>query len=388
MFVVMIIQAYEPYPFIGGAERQLTNLARRMDAKGIKVHILTRRYPGLKAFERIDGIPVHRLPAKGPKVIASLLFTASALPILWRLKPDIIHAHELLSPTTTAVVAKRLFGVPVVAKVLAGGPIGDIARMGNRFGGPARLEMFRRDVDVFISVSSEIDDELEAWGILASRRARIPNGVDTRTFHPVTPDTQREIRNKLDLPKSPLVVYAGRLAPEKQIDRLLAVWPAVRASVTEATLLILGAGPEENNLRRQAGEGVAFLGRVDDVASYFQAADLFVLPSRREGLSNAMLEAMASGLPVVSSDATGARDAIRDRVNGRLVPQNDLVELKQTIVELLLDEEQCARLGREARATVESSFSIESTCQQLCDLYGSVIQQTDLAPEQALRSES
>lgn len=392
MFVVMIIQAYKPYPFIGGAERQLASLAQLMKARGVVVHILTRRYPGLKSFELVDGIPVHRLPAPGPKAVASLIFSASAQPLIWRLKPDIIHAHELLSPTTTAVIAKRLFDIPVVAKVLAGGPLGDIARMKDRPGGPARLKLFRREVDVFISVSSAIDEELEAWGIPASRRARIPNGVDLSAFHPAREDGRQLLRKSLNLPSGPLVVYAGRLAPEKQIDQLLSIWPSLQASIPQARLLVLGTGSEEATLRRRAGPGAIFPGRVDDVADYLRASDLFVLPSKREGLSNAMLEAMATGLPVVTTDISGAGDLIRDGVNGRLVAQDDPTALEhaleRTIVEILSDQELRARLGREALDTVRNGYSLESTCRQLNDLYLSVTRRTSLAPEHVLGSRS
>lgn len=387
MFVAMIIQAYKPYPYIGGAERQLANLAQRMVARGMKVHILTRRFPGLKSFELVDGLPVHRLPAPGPKAPASLLFTLSALPLLWRLKPDIIHAHELLSPTTTAVAAKRLFGTPVVAKVLGGGDLGDVARMKNRLGGPARLKTFRRDVDVFISVSADINAEVGNLGIPASRRVLIPNGVDTKAFHPVPPGIREALRKNLDLPDGLLAIYTGRLAPEKQIDQLLAIWPAVRASVPQATLLILGTGPEEAALRQQAGEGVTIRGRVEDVAPYLQVSDLFVLPSKGEGLSNAMLEAMATGLPVVTTKVSGSIDLVRDGFNGRLVPGDNPIALKRAIVDLLSDDAKRDRLGHEARVVVESGYSLETTCQRLCDLYAFVIQQKNVAPKRMLRSE-
>jgi glycosyltransferase involved in cell wall biosynthesis len=100
--VAMIIQSY--HPRVGGAERQLAALAPLLQAQGVDVHILTRRYAGLKSFEVIDGIPVHRLPIPGSRPVASLSFSLSAQPLLYRLKPNLVHAHELLSPTTTAVI--------------------------------------------------------------------------------------------------------------------------------------------------------------------------------------------------------------------------------------------------------------------------------------------
>lgn len=116
MRVAMIIQGY--YPRLGGAERQLGAIAPRLQAMGVNIQVLTRRYPGLKSREDVAGIPVHRLPVPGPKPLASLAFTMSALLLLRKLRPDIIHAHELFSPATTAVAARRLLGIPVVVKIL------------------------------------------------------------------------------------------------------------------------------------------------------------------------------------------------------------------------------------------------------------------------------
>jgi glycosyltransferase involved in cell wall biosynthesis len=298
-----------------------------------------------------------------------------------------LHAHELLSPTTTAVAAKRLIGTPVVAKVLRGGYLGDIARLRNRLGGPARLRAFRREVDVFISVSADINAEVGDLGIPTGRRVLIPNGVDIRTFYPVSPGMRQVLRKNLDLPDGLLAIYTGRLSPEKQIDQLLAIWPAVRASVPQATLLILGTGPEEVALRQQAGEGVTIRGRVEDVAPYLQVSDLFVLPSKGEGLSNAMLEAMATGLPVVTTKVSGSVDLVRDGINGCLVPGDNPIALKQAILDLLSDDAKRAYLGHEARVVIESGYSLEKTCQRLCDLYASVIQQKNVAPKRVLRSE-
>jgi glycosyltransferase involved in cell wall biosynthesis len=159
----MIIQAYHPH--VGGAERQLMALVPLLQARGVEINILTRRYPGLKPFEMIGGAPVHRLPIPGPKPVASTAFTLAALPLLARLRPHVIHAHELLSPTTTAVAAKRLYNTPVVAKVLRGGVLGDIDKLQKKPLGQRRLATFRRQVDAFITISQEIDDELAALGV-------------------------------------------------------------------------------------------------------------------------------------------------------------------------------------------------------------------------------
>ncbi len=368
--VAMIIQAYHPH--VGGAERQLAALAPLLADRGVEAHILTRRYPGLKGFEMVAGMPVHRLPIPGSKVTASLSFTLAALPLLRRLRPDVIHAHELLSPATTAVVAKRLFGIPVVAKVLRGGELGDIAKLKSRRSGARRLTAFRRHVDAFITISREIDNELAEMGIPPQKRPFIPNGVNVDRFKPVSQAKKQGLRDQLGLPAGPIAIFTGRLAAEKRVDQLIDRWTAVRAAHPAAALLILGTGEQEPLLRKRAGDGVHFLGRVEDVVPYLQAADLFVLPSATEGLSNALLEAMAVGLTAVATNVGGAPDVIAHGRNGWLIAPDQPEALQAALVSLLGDAARRTQMGELARAKVARQYALAAVAENLHGLYEAV----------------
>lgn len=382
MRVAMIIQSY--YPHVGGAERQLATIAPLLQARGVDVQILTRRYTGLRPFEMIGDVPVHRLPIPGPKAMASLTFTLAAQPLLYRLKPDIIHAHELLSPTTTAVLAKRLMGIPVVAKVLRGGVLGDIAKLKTRQTGVQRLAAMQRHVNSFITISQEIDQELADLGVPPAQRPFIPNGVDTDRFAPI-PAAQREtLRRELGLPAGLITIFTGRLSPEKRIDQLIAIWPQVRSAQPEASLLLLGTGEQETELKQQAGEDVIFQGAVPDVAPYLQAADLFVLPSATEGLSNALLEAMAASLPVVASNVGGAPDLIAPGVNGRLIAPDAPTDLAQVVITLLGDGLQRAQLGERARQKVLRDYALPTIVDKLCGLYEQLLTVPELLSQQGM----
>src|SRR5215216_6938368 len=122
--VAMVIQRYLPH--LGGAERQLQQLAPRLGALGYEVCILTRHEKGLARYELIDGVPVHRLPSIGPKALAGVTFTISAVWKLLRLRPDLVHAHEILTPASIALRWKQLSKQPVLLKILRGGSRGDI----------------------------------------------------------------------------------------------------------------------------------------------------------------------------------------------------------------------------------------------------------------------
>ncbi len=415
--VAMIINGY--HPRVGGAERQVGALAPLLQKQGVKVHILTRRYDRFSPFERVDGVPVHRLPIPRPKPLASLFFTLSGLLLLHKLRPDVIHAHDMYSCTTTAVAMKRLSKTPVVVTPHGGGSEGDIERLKRKTMGGWRINSFRNEVDAFTTISEEIDQGLAGIGIAPEKRIAIPNGVDTERFapfiltkpnqsllnayritepqpilnpmsasvsanlnvhhttngHALTDKTQskmekRAIRALHNLPEEGLItIFTGRLVPGKRVDQLLAVWPTVRTYQPNAHLLILGTGPEEKALKQGAGEGVHFTGNVDDVAPYLKAADLFVLPSAAEGLSVALLEAMASGLPAISTTVGGAPDLINHGQNGWLIPPDNLPALQSALIELLGNSTQREKIGNQARKRVVRDYSLPAVAGQLHELY-------------------
>lgn len=372
--VAMIIQGY--HPRVGGAERQLAAVAPRLQARGLDVHVLTRRYPGLAAEEMVNGVPVHRLLIPGPKRVGTLVFLAAALLKLRQLRPQVIHAHELLSPTTTALAARRLWKTPVVAKVLRGGAVGDLAKLRRNSLSASRLRPLQTQVDRFIVVSREIDCELEAAGIPPQRRAFIPNGVDCQRFAPATPEQKAAARAQLGLPANqPVLVFTGRIDPEKNLALLLKLWPQIRLAAPQASLILVGDGEQAAELRAASPQGVLWSGKVSDPRPYLHAADIFVLPSLTEGLSNALLEGMACGLASVSSHVGGSEDVILPGVNGCLVPPNDAAALQDALVHLVTHPETCARMGTASRERITQEYDLETTVARLHSLYLEVTSQ-------------
>lgn len=367
MRVAMVIQAY--YPHVGGAEKQLAALIPLLQRQGIDVHILTRRYPGMKPFESVFGVPVHRIPVPGPKALAALSYTIGCLWSLARLRPDLVHAHELLSPTTTAIAAKRLFHIPIVAKILRGGELGDLAKLKSRGSGQRRINLIRRWVDAFIVISQEIDRELAGIGIEPERRFFIPNGVDIERYRTVSQAEKMSIRARLGIYGDPVAIFTGRFVPEKRVNYLVDMWPAVRRRIPAAELLLLGDGPELGMLRQRAGSGVHFTGEVEDVLPYLQTADLFVLPSSTEGLSNSLLEAMAVGLPCLATSVGGASDLLEHGKSGWIVKPNDPALLEQSVIHLLSEEQLRAGLGGQARRMVSQNYALDKSAQNLLRLY-------------------
>lgn len=365
--LAMIIQSF--LPRMGGMERQTASLAPVLQAHGIDVRIVTRQFTGMKPYEEMSGVPVYRLPAPSPKAVASLAYTLSAVQLLKRIQPDVIHAHELFSPSTIGALASRLYKLPLVATLHRSGPPGDVQRLQQKFLGRQRLAYLSRHVHAFAVISREIDRELEVLGVPPERRHFIPNGVDIEHFAPSPAASKVARRKALGLPDGLMAVFVGRLAAEKQLDRLVLLWRDVRVVEPTATLLLVGVGDEEQKLRAMAIDGVYFTGSVNNVAPYLQAADLFVLPSTAEGLSVAMLEAMACGLPVIATAVGGAPDVIRHGENGWLVPPEDTPALQKAVQELLGDYACREKLGAEARKLVAAQYAVRSSAERLQMLY-------------------
>ena len=364
----MIIQRYLPH--LGGAERQLASLCPLLQKQGVELQIVTRMHVPLPPNEIINGVPVCRIRTPGPKAVSSLLFSLRSQSILRRFHPDVIHAHELLSPSTTALLAKTFLGKPVLAKPLRGGTLGDIAKLKSRRTGPARIRALRRGIDAFVAISDEICEELKSLTIPEQRIHRIPNGVDTERFQPVTVDRKAGLRREFNLNGDPLVVFSGRLVAEKGADILLAAWAELLSEMPGAGLVVLGDGPEYGGLSKMAGERVHFAGSVDDVAPYLQAADIFVLPSLTEGLSNSLLEAMACGLAVVATSVGGAVDIVVQDQNGLIVEPGKAEYLLHAILALYRNPELRQDLGVAARQTMVDGYALPAVAARLTELYG------------------
>lgn len=374
--VAMVITSY--HPIVGGAEKQVAQLARLMRAEGHDVHVITRHHPGLAREEEIDGVPVHRIAAPGPKAAQAAAFVLGAAAMLRRLRPDAIHCHSLFTPAIAGRIGAALTGAPLLVKPMCGGEAEAIA--GKPFG-RRRIAHLAEHAGRFIAVSGEIARELQSLGVPEERIRFIPNGVDLGRFRPADPAEKAALRARLGLPtEGVLVLFAGRLNAQKRLPLLLSAWPEAAEACPDAHLLIAGAnrnvGPGEHVGEADeipealfAAPRVRRLGHVDDMPSYLRAVDVFVLPSAREGLSNALLEACASGAAVVATNVGGTEDLIVSGENGLLFEVDDRAGLADTLRRVCSDAVLRGRLGPAARRAVTERYDIAATAAGLAAQY-------------------
>lgn len=366
-------------PSVGGIQTLTLALARGLAQLGTEVHVVTRPAAGHPAEEDLDGVTVHRAGLEHGGPAATIAYVALAARTLAGLagRVSILHAHQLLSPASAALLAGGLQGTPFVVTAHASGDVGDVASLARQGAlGRARLLALRERAAAFVAVSDPIRAELAAAGIPDARIRRIPNGVDTRRFAPAAEPERRRLRRALGLPPARIALYAGRLAPEKGVDVLLDAWALrARGRRRPGTLVLLGDGPERGPLERRArdlgvGGAVRFAGATEDVAPWLRAADAFVLPSRLEGLSVALLEAMACGLPVVATDVGGTGDAAG--TGALLAPADDPAALARALSLVLEDRARARALGAAARRRAVRRYGILNVARRHLELYREV----------------
>ncbi|HSB70237.1 MAG TPA: glycosyltransferase family 4 protein [Candidatus Methylomirabilis sp.] len=363
------------HPIVGGAERHAQTLARGLIHRGHEVVVVTRWRKGWAQRETIDGVPIRRgIWTLDFGLLYPLTYAASVMRALLQHRnwADVIHVTNIYLEAFVAIAMRRWHGIPVVVRPACAGYYGDLARL-ERFRvwpvypGPARISSrkFVRLIaraDAFVANSQELRGELVGAGFPADRVLQIPNGVDVDRFRPAS--DVADVRTALNLPPGPLVVCIGRLDPQKGLDTLLtAVEPLLRRT-PGLRVLLLGDGPLRGDLearirRAELADRILLNGVVADVAPYLRSADVFVLPSVGEGMPNALLEAMASGLPCVASAIGGCRDVIRDGRTGLLVPPGNAVALREALEQLLQSQALADRMGAAAREDVVARFGLE-----------------------------
>ena len=277
-----------------------------------------------------------------------------------------MHVHEAHWIAGAAVWACQGLGLPIVCKE-ADFPA--VARLS--YDAPLRHRLHQcRQHAHFIAMTDAIAESLKENGMAADRIARIPNGVEL-------PETTSPVAGLHD------VVYIGNFlqgARRKAFDILFAAWAQLQQQDQGQTrLVVLGAGdskPWQQYVEEQGCQAsVHFAGAVQDVSEYLCQARLFVLPSRVEGLSNALLEAMSWGLPVLVSDIQANMAVVRHQENGWAVPVNDSQALAAAMLELLADEPLSLKLGQAARQTIKEHYTIEQVAGQLIVLYRKLLAQ-------------
>ncbi|WP_204018896.1 glycosyltransferase [Sphaerimonospora thailandensis] len=354
---------------LGGAERQLTLLALELRARGVEVCVLllTRGGPH-EATLRDAGIAVHHLGfvpwSSGPLApVRNIRAFCRMVRLLRRFEPDVLHAF-LMESYLLGTPAARLARVPVMVS-------------GRRGVSNFKKRNWAFEIGTMVT---HLADHVVANAVAVARDARtveripahkisvIYNGLSRSAFDPVEPEL---IDTRL-----PVVVCVAGLRPEKGHRFLIDAAAILSRRGRPCTVALVGDGAERENLEartRALGVDVRFLGTRMDVRPLLAGADVVVLPSTAEGLSNAIMEAMAAGRPVVATAIDGNPELLEDR--GVLVPPADAAALSDGILRVLDDQEFAAGLATAARAWARKNLDLDMMVDEHVALYRRLLEE-------------
>lgn len=382
---MLVTGAY--YPEISSGGQQCREVARALADRVRFVVVTTAVDTTLPTEADVDGVRVYRLPIDVTSLTSRMAAAVRLFAIFVALRREVqvVHLHGISSKNVLVTWLARLFGMRIVLTLHTAGqdePQAVRARSGLAY----RLLCA---ADRVLSVSPLLSDRYRAAGLPPDKLAQTFNGINTTRFRPADEAERRALRAELGLPDGRIILFVGFFAPDKRPDVLFDAWTQLAGeSADPVSLVCVGAtrssyfeidsGLAERMRAEASRAGLAGRLRLveptNEIEKYFRSADVFALPSVREAMPMALLEAMSCGLPCVASRLPDATDVMMtDGENGRLVPPGDVSALAAALSAVIADPVDAARLGATARRTIEERYGVERAAEDWLAAYRHVL---------------
>jgi L-malate glycosyltransferase len=357
---------FAPLLATGGTQRHLQQVLGLLDRRRFDARVFTLRPGGEVEQElRAAGVSVSSLDVPGrltaPATVRALLRTAR---LLRAERIDVVHGYQW-RPALIGTLTGRLAGVPLLlaSKRSLTGADRDASRAWRRIARHVDTVLVNADA---LRVEGEHDGMRCRWSLLQ-------NGIDLDAFRLDGTTGAAKTAFGLD-PERPVVGTVGRLEQRKGQDVLLAAIERLKGRRPAPQLVVVGDGPTAGDLRKRADalgvtKLVRFTGTLDDVRPALAAMDVFTLPSREEGMSNALMEAMAAAKPIVATDVGGTGEVLDRGRLGVLVPSDDALALADAVAALLDDSARAGALGAAARDHVRARWDARAMVGELEAFY-------------------
>lgn len=380
--VLMVTGSY--YPEVSGGGMQCRALSRALKQQVRIIILTTTTDSALSREEMVDGLPVHRvyiLPGKWPSELSAAWRFISLFARL-RGQIDIVHFHGFSRKTVLLLLLAKAYRKKTAIKLTSAGHDDPVSM---RRQGRLRYYFYSR-CDAFFAVSPRFEELYREADLPAQKFLLIPNGVNLERFHACDVKQQRDVRRQLGLPEGlKLILFVGFFSREKRPNVAFEAWLSLQEQGFPDTGLVF-VGAKQGSyyeidhqlakaMQQRADElGIAdkirFVESAQDIERYYQAADFFILPSVREGFPNSLLEAMASGLPCITTRLSGVTDAaIKDGFTGRLVAADDVAAFSSALRKLLEDPPSAAAMGYRARQAIVERFALEKIAERYLSAY-------------------
>ena len=395
---VCLITSGRPSEVYGGEEKFTILLRNWLTEHGQYVTIIGRKLFGVEVIESEDssGIELNMkethsrtLPIPYPMymvcmLITSLLFTLHVILIHRKSRISIIHAQDTGYGGLSAIIAAKILGVPVIisshgvrhstlTKTLKDNPMSSFLLLFEHW-----LDIVTsKHADLAIVVASSHKHVFANLGIQEAKIKAIPIGINVDNFKS-DEEVRKAVRRELNVQNGILLGFVGRFSMEKNLLTLLESFVQALKYANKMKLVLIGTGPIENRLRtlchvRGIDDKVIFTGIRYDIDRLLSAIDIFLLPSYEEGCPTALLEAMASGKAIVSSNIASVQDIVKHGEEALLVDPNSAKELKEAILLLYNRLDLRVKLGNKAKEKAKF-YDVDEVCKRVLTIYEELIQ--------------
>jgi len=405
MRICILLECFPPA--IGGMESKGKLLCEELTNSGFKVIVVTRKLENTYlSEEELFGCRVYRTSPVGKGEFKRWQFIITSFLLLLRLRKeyDSIYVLGFRTVGVSAICIGKLFNKKVLLEAVSNGEFsGEFFKPGveklnlklNSF--PVKTILFIRNYflkkgDIFLAISQQIKEELIAGGVEKYKIEYIPNFISTKEFYPANGRERKLYRKNLNLPcGKKILIYTGRIVSYKGLPLLLSVFKEINEQNKNVILLLIGEGGHDihnceellkNFIQKNTlEEFILLMGKKTNINEYLKASDIFVFPTEEEAFGISLIEAMASGLPVISTPIGEIDYYLVDKNNGLKIPPNDHHSLKVAIRDLLHDEKLCNYLSKNALRTVEENYSNYIVMKKFIEVYKSVLSIEDISNE-------
>lgn len=393
------------HPKFSGAAIQFHRLARQFIRLGHDVIVVTPQHKDLAKLEYLDKVFIKRVLVFGAKRWLeqfSFMLSSTLALIKFRNHYDLVHIHSLGIFDLLPIFCARILGKPTVFQrtIKSIPPVRWKSKLCQLLTTPGWYGL-----SGYVAVSSPLLKEKNFKAMMHKPVQVLTRGVDLKTFYPINSKEKLALRKDLDLdPEATYIAFVGSIVPRKGVDVLVRAFVLLSQTVEQSiSLLLIGkndfqSGDFMNSQEESARQfyqllkneleaanlidQVVFTGVTSRVPDYLRIADIFVFPSKREGIPNAVLEAMGSGLPCIVSELDGiVYDMIKHDLNGIVVSDDDPKQYALAIQCLLSDPSRAQALGKAARQKIEERFSLVGVAREYIDYYQNLVNLNEKTPK-------
>jgi N-acetyl-alpha-D-glucosaminyl L-malate synthase BshA len=367
-------------------------LSKRLQENGWEIVVLAPHHEGAKKIEIMDGMKVYRFPYFWPTKYQRLVYEGGILPnlkrsnltkiqvplfilaelyyafkIIRKEKINGVHTHWIVPSGLVGAVCKIVFKKPFIISSHGSDLVPLMSKFFKYFG-----KFALNSCDICTVNSTATKDAVLDIHCHIKELKIIPMGIDLKLFNQnLISDIKKDYKIN-----STMILTVGRISEEKGIEHMIKAVPFILKEIPEVKLVIIGDGPEKNRLEElvknlNLTENIIFIGWIlnNDLNKFYKSADIFVLPSLREGMGVVLLEAMACGTPVIGSDIGGIKDMIKDGENGFLAVPGNPEDIAQKIIRLLSNEDLRQKFSDNGLKKVQEKFSWDVVNEKFVKIY-------------------